>query len=47
MADRVAAALDRHFERSAYQQDDDLVFCHPHTGNPTTHPRFVSGSIKP
>jgi integrase len=34
MADRVAAALDRHFERSAYQQDDDLVFCHPHTGNP-------------
>lgn len=34
MSDRVAAALDRHFERSSYQQDDDLVFCHPHTGNP-------------
>ena len=34
MADRVAAELDRHFQRSAYSSDDDLVFCHPHTGNP-------------
>ena len=34
MADRVAAELDRHFQRSAYRSDDDLVFCHPHTGNP-------------
>ena len=34
MADRVAAELDRHFQRSAYRADDDLVFCHPHTGNP-------------
>ncbi len=34
IADRVAAELERHFQRSAYQADDDLVFCHPHTGNP-------------
>ena len=34
IADRVAAELERHFQRAAYQSDDDLVFCHPHTGNP-------------
>jgi integrase len=34
MADRVAAELERHFQRSAYKADDALVFCHPHTGNP-------------
>ena len=34
LADRVAAELERHFQRSAYSADDDLVFCHPHTGNP-------------
>jgi integrase len=34
MADRVAAELERHFQRSAFQGDDDLVFCHPHTGGP-------------
>jgi integrase len=34
MADRAAAELERHFQRSAYQADEDLVFCHPHTGNP-------------
>ncbi|HEV7529177.1 MAG TPA: site-specific integrase [Solirubrobacteraceae bacterium] len=34
IADRVAAELERHFQRSAYQSDDDLAFCHPHTGNP-------------
>jgi integrase len=32
MADRVAAELERHFKRSPFQDDDDLVFCHPHTG---------------
>jgi len=32
MADRVAAELERHFGRSAYTHDDDLVFCHPETG---------------
>lgn len=34
MADRVAAELERHFQRSAYKADDGLVFGHPHTGNP-------------
>ena len=34
LADRVAAELERHFQRSAYRSDDSLVFCHPHTGNP-------------
>ena len=34
MTDRVAAALERHFRRSAFQADQDLVFCHPHTGGP-------------
>jgi integrase len=34
MADRLGGELDRHFKRSAYQGGDDLVFCHPHTGEP-------------
>jgi integrase len=34
LADRAAAELERHFQRSAYRGDDQLVFCHPHTGNP-------------
>jgi len=34
LADRVAAELDRHFQRSASQADDDLVFAHPQTGSP-------------
>jgi integrase len=34
MADRLAAELERHFQRSRYQTDDDLVFCHPETGGP-------------
>jgi len=34
MADRVARELEWHFARSAYTDDDDLVFCHPHTGTP-------------
>jgi len=34
IADRVAAELDGLFKSSAYQADDDLVFCHPHSGRP-------------
>ena len=33
MADLLAAELDRHFQASAYQGDDDLVFAHPQTGH--------------
>ncbi|MBA3409056.1 MAG: site-specific integrase [Solirubrobacterales bacterium] len=34
LADRLAAELDRHFQRSAFQSDDHLVLGHPHTGKP-------------
>jgi integrase len=34
LADRAAAELERHFQRSAYRADEQLVFCHPHTVNP-------------
>jgi integrase len=34
VADRLAGELERHFQRSAYQADDDLVFAHPDTGHP-------------
>lgn len=32
MADRLAGELERHFQRSRYQADDDLVFGHPQLG---------------
>ncbi len=41
LAERVAAELDRHFQRSPYQQDDDLVFCHPETGKPYDRSRLL------
>ena len=34
MADRLAGELERHFQRSGYQADEDLVFAHPDTGGP-------------
>jgi integrase len=34
MADRLAGELERHFQHSHYQADDDLVFAHPETGGP-------------
>ena len=37
LADRVAGDLERHFQSSAFQGDDDLVFPHPHTGNVLDH----------
>ena len=33
MADRLAGELERHFQRSAYVGENDLVFCHPQTGH--------------
>jgi len=33
MADRLAAELERHFQRSSWCRDDDLVFAHPATGH--------------
>jgi integrase len=41
LADDVAGALDRHFKASAYTADDDLVFCHPHTGHPLGRTKLV------
>lgn len=32
MADRVAAELDRLYQQSCYQDEEDLVFCHPQIG---------------
>ncbi len=33
-ADRLGDELDLHYQRSAFQADDDLVFANPHTGRP-------------
>jgi integrase len=41
LALRLAAELETHFQRSAYQADDDLVFCHPHTGNPVDNSKIL------
>jgi integrase len=37
LANRVAGELERHFQGSAFQDDDDLVFGHPHTGQVLDH----------
>jgi integrase len=34
MADRLGGELERHFQGSDYQADEDLVFAHPDTGGP-------------
>ena len=41
LAQRAAAALERHFQASAYQGDQDLVFCHPQTGTPLDRSRLL------
>jgi integrase len=41
MVDRVAGELERHFQRSAFQGDEDLVFPHPHTGEVLDHSALV------
>ena len=41
LADRLAGELERHFQRSNYQGDDDLVFGHPHTGEVLDHSALV------
>ena len=33
--------LERHFQRSSYRDDDDLVFPHPHTGAVLDHSALV------
>jgi integrase len=46
LADRAAAELDRHFQRSAYRADDQLVFCNPHTGNPHTGNPYDASKLR-
>ena len=41
MVDRVAGELERHFQGSAFQADEDLVFPHPHTGEVLDHSALV------
>jgi integrase len=41
MADRVASELARHFQRSAFQRDEDLVFCHPGKGTVLGHSKLA------
>jgi integrase len=41
MADRVAGELERQYQRSAFQADDDLVFPHPGTGAVLDHSQLV------
>lgn len=41
LATRVAGELERHFQRSVYQADDDLAFCHPETGHPLDASRLL------
>jgi integrase len=41
LADEVAGELERHFQRSQYQHDNDLVFGHPHTGDPLDRSRLL------
>ena len=41
LADRVAGELERHFQRSSFQADEDLAFCHPQTGLPLDRSRLL------
>jgi integrase len=41
MVDRVAGELERHFQRSSFQGDEELVFPHPHTGEVLDHSALV------
>lgn len=41
LAQRVAVALEALRERSAYADDDELVFCHPESGNPLDRSKLV------
>jgi integrase len=41
LADALAAALDAHHRASAYADDDDLVFAHPHLGRPIDRSKLL------
>jgi integrase len=49
IADRVAAELERHLQRSQFQGDMDLVFCHPQIGgvyDPSKLRRRFAAAVK-
>lgn len=46
LADRVAGELDRLFQRSDFQGDDDLVFAHPRLGHPIDRSKVRKRYIK-
>jgi integrase len=41
LADVLGGALDRHYQTTAHQDDSDLVFAHPHTGNPIDRSKLL------
>jgi integrase len=41
LADVLGGEMDRLFKASAYDADEDLVFAHPHTGNPMDRSRLL------
>lgn len=41
LAVNLARELERHFQRSAYQSDDDLVFAHPEVGTPLDRSKLL------
>jgi integrase len=41
LTDRLARQLDRLHQASRYRADQDLVFAHPHTGNPIDRSRLL------
>jgi integrase len=41
LADRLAGELERHFQRTHWTRDDDLVFCHPALGTVLDHSDLV------
>jgi hypothetical protein len=47
MANRLAGELERHFQRSYFQRDADLVFCHPATGRPYDRLELKTGRAAP
>jgi integrase len=41
MGDRLAGELDRHFQRSSYKADEELVFANPDSGEPLGRTKLV------
>jgi integrase len=44
---RTCAALEDHWQHTAHQSDDDLVFCHPQRGTPLDPSKLSFGYLKP